>query len=75
MTYIHSPELGMAISVAGEAIGVYAAAKMVQERWAHPNRFNDAQYRASWNKQIFPLAVWLFACFVGFAMYFHDYIN
>jgi hypothetical protein len=70
MAYIRSPEVGMFISGAMAVVGVYAAVKMAQERWS---RRDDAQYRASWNKQILPMTVWLLASFVGLAMYIHDY--
>jgi hypothetical protein len=73
MTIIRSPELGMFISGAMAAVGVYASIKMLQERWDRRNRFNDAQYRASWNKQILPMTAWLVASFVGLAKYIHDY--
>jgi hypothetical protein len=75
MTIISSPELGIFISGAMAGVGIYASIKILKERWDHRNRLNDAQYRASWNKQILPMTAWLVASFVGLAMYIHDYYN
>jgi hypothetical protein len=76
MTIIRTPEVGMFISGSMAAVGLYAAFKMLQERWRRRRNWrSDEAYRASWNKQRLPLVAWLTCSLVVLAMNIHDYCN